>query len=509
MKVIFALLLVASLQADQRCVTCHQEEAAGYSKTAMARSLAPTGKSELPPDGSFESDFSKTKFDIHSAAGSMTQSLSRKDESAQQTATFVIGSGNHAFGYLTQTGDHVFQSPLAYYTLKKLWDVAPGYENDPFPDFSRPVTTECLFCHAGKTLPVAESLNRYRPGVFSSYGITCERCHGDVSAHLKSPTPGSIINPAKLVSAARASVCEQCHLTGEARIPNPGKAITDFKPGQALEDYYSTYIAAASSGESIKVVSHAEQMALSKCAIKSGDKLWCGTCHNPHDMPAKAISAAYYRDRCLTCHAATLDAAHAASGRDCVGCHMPKVQAKDGGHTAFTNHRILRLPGAQLEGAQPDTLTAWREPDSYVKDRNLAIALVTVGLQNQSSSEVVRGYKMMNKLAKEFPNDPALFTTLGSVLLKAKEPAEALKCFRRVVMLKPAYAPYYVNVANALIANNQPADAIVQLEKARQLDPLLQQSIEMLHKLYFDQGQKDKSEAVLAEYDKAMGSTHH
>jgi predicted Zn-dependent protease len=162
-----------------------------------------------------------------------------------------------------------------------------------------------------------------------------------------------------------------------------------------------------------------------------------------------------------------------------------------------------------LEGALPDTLTAWREPDSYVKDRNLAIALVTVGLQNQSSSEVVRGYKMMNKLAKEFPNDPALFTTLGSVLLKAKEPAEALKCFRRVVALKPGYAPYYVNVANALIANNQPAEAILQLEKARELDPLLQQSVELLHKLYFDQGQKDKSDAVLAEYDKAMGSTHH
>ena len=75
--------------------------------------------------------------------------------------------------------------------------------------------------------------------------------------------------------------------------------------------------------------------------------------------------------------------------------------------------------------------------------------------------------------------------------------------------MKPGYAPYYVNVANALIANNQPAEAILQLEKARELDPLLQQSVELLHKLYFDQGQKDKSDAVLAEYDKAMGSTHH
>jgi len=507
MKVTLALLLVASLHADQRCVTCHPKEDAGYAKTGMARSLAPVGASALPPDGSFEHEFSKTKFTVHSAGSTMTQSLSRKDETAEQTATFVIGSGSHAFGYLTQAGDHVFQSPLAYYTVKKIWDVAPGYESEPYPDFSRPVTAECLFCHAGKTLPIADSLNRYQSGVFSAYSITCERCHGDVSAHLNNPAPGSIVNPAKLAGAARASVCEQCHLTGEARIPNPGKAITGFKPGQALEDYYTTYIAAESTGQSIKVVSHAEQLALSKCSLKSVDKLWCGTCHNPHDKPAE--TAAYYRGRCLSCHAATLEKSHAAADRDCVGCHMPKMPAKDGGHTAFTNHRILRTPGVQLEGAQPDTLTAWREPDTYLKDRNLAIALVTVGLQNQSSAEVIRGYKMMNRLAKDFPNDPALFTTLGSVLMKAKEPVEALKCFRKVIVLKPGYAPYYVNLAAALIANNQPADAVMQLEKARALDPLLQEPVRMLHQLYHEEGQKDKSDAVLSEYDKAMGSSHH
>jgi predicted CXXCH cytochrome family protein len=439
----------------------------------------------------------------------MTQSLSRKDETARQSPTFVIGSGNHAFGYLTQAGDHVFQSPLAYYTLKKVWDVAPGYESDPLPDFSRPVSTECLFCHAGKTLPVADSLNRYQPGVFSAYGITCERCHGDVAAHLKSPVAGSIINPAKLASAARASVCEQCHLTGETRIPNPGKAITDFKLGQTLEDFYTTYLAAESTGQSIKVVSHAEQMALSKCAIKSGDKLWCGTCHNPHEKPTPVMASGYYRERCLTCHAATLEQSHAATGRDCVSCHMPKLPAQDGGHTAFTNHRILRKPGSDFMGAQPDTLTAWREPDSAVKDRNLALALVSVGLEKQSSAEIIRGYKMMNRAAKDFPNDAALYTSLGSVLMKAGEAAEALKCFQRVIALKPGYAPYYVNAATALMATSQPAEAIIQLEKARALDPLLQQPVELLHQLYRAEGQTAKSDSVLAEYEKAMGESRH
>jgi tetratricopeptide (TPR) repeat protein len=472
-----ALLLVASLHADPRCVTCHAREDAAYEKTGMAHALRPVNAVAAPPDGEFVHEVSGTKFSIHSTAAGMTQSLSRQGASATESPVFVIGSGNHALGYLVQTGDHLFQSPLAYYTVKKVWDVAPGYEADRQPDFSRPVASECLFCHAGKALPVADTLNRYQPSVFSAYGITCERCHGDVSAHLKSPVPGSILNPAKLTSAARASVCEQCHLTGEARIPNPGKAITDFRPGLALEDFYTTYIAAQSSGQSIKVVSHAEQLALSKCAIKSGDRLWCGTCHNPHQEKVD------YRERCLSCHAATLDTAHAAPGRDCVACHMPKLPATDGGHTAFTNHRILRNPAAEITGAQADTLTAWREPDSYVKDRNLALALVTVGLENQSSAEVIRGYKMINRVAKDFPNDSALYTTLGLVFLKAQEPGEALKCFRRVIALKPQYAPNYVNEATALMAANQTDAAIAELQKALKLDPLLRQADFLLHQL--------------------------
>lgn len=476
---ILALLLAAIrlLHAGQPCAACHQKEVDGYAKSAMARSLAPFSDAAAVPDGSFEHAFSKTKFAIHGS----TQSLTRQDQSAEQTAAFVVGSGSHAFGYLIQVGDHVFQSPLSYYTKRQLWDVAPGYELDPHPDFSRPVTAECLFCHSGKPLPVADSLNRYQPGVFAAYGITCDRCHGDATEHLKNPLHGSIINPKNLSGADRASICEQCHLTGEARIPNPTKSIVDFKAGGVLEDFYTTYVAAQAAGQSIKVVGHAEQLALSRCARQSGDKLWCGTCHNPHDKPAQP--AAYFRERCLSCHAATLDRAHAAPGRDCVACHMPQLPAKDGGHTAFTNHRIARHPENDSPAAQPDTLSAWRDPQPALRDRNLALALVTVGLENQSSAEVIRGYRMLNRLEKDFPNDPAVLTSLGSILMKGKQPAEALKRFERAISLKPDYAPYYVNAATALLATNRPSDAAQQLNKALSLDPLLKPASELLHQL--------------------------
>ncbi len=503
------------LRGEERCVACHPKEVAGYAKSAMARSLTAVGSPDnadnklasrpIPaiPDAAFEHAFSKTKFFVRSNSSGLIQGYTRADESSQQKAAFVIGSGDHAFGYLIQIDDHIFQSPLSYYTSRHQWDVAPGYERDPHPDFTRPVTPECLFCHSGKPLPVSDSLNRYQAGIFVSEAISCDRCHGDADAHLKSPIRGSIVNPAKLQGAARASVCEQCHLAGETRIANPGKSILDFRAGQTLESSYTTYVGARASGETIKVVSHAEQLALSLCVRRSGDKLWCGTCHNPHDTPSQPV--AYFRDRCLTCHAATLEKAHAAPGRDCVSCHMPKTPARDGGHTAFTDHRIARRPGTDLYTADPDTLRAWRNPEPSLQDRNLALALVATGLENRSSDEVIRGYRLLNRLEAQFQEDPALLTTLGTVLMKAKQPAEALKRFEKVVSLKPAYPPYRMNVATALLATHRDAEAMDQLKKALAMDPLFRPAVDLLARLYREQSQLEKAGQLITGYNRAMG----
>jgi cytochrome c-type biogenesis protein CcmH/NrfG len=499
------LLLVlssATLHAQQECAACHPGEVSGYAQSGMAHSLTSFPSSTPVPDADFEHDVSKTRIVVHTNGRVMTQKLIRQNISIEQQAAFVIGSGNHAFGYLTQIGDHVFQSPLSYYTARHLWGVAPGYESDPHPDFSRPVTPECLFCHSGNALPIADSLNRYQPAVFSGFAISCDRCHGDVAAHLKHPAPGSILNPAKLNEPARSSICESCHLTGETRIPNPGKSITDFRPGSVLEEFYTTYVAPKPNGNSIKVVSQVEQLALSRCARESRGNLWCGTCHNPHGKPAQP--AAYFRTRCLTCHAATLAPAHAAPGRDCIACHMPKLPAYDGGHTAFTDHDISRNPNASPTLPLTQDLKAWREAPAAFRDRNLALALVTAGEQNGSPADVIRGYRLLNQAEKDFPGDPAVLTSLGSVLLQGKQPAEALRRFEKTLALKPNYAPYYVNAATALIALNRLDEAANQLKRALSLDPLLQQAVSLLSEVDQRQGRADEAAKLRARYAQAM-----
>ena len=310
------------------------------------------------------------------------------------------------------------------------------------------------------------------------------------------------MNPAKLQGAARDSICEQCHLAGEVRIPNPDKGIADYQPGQRLEDAYTIYVAAPASGGTLKVISHVEQLAVSACARKSGGKLWCGTCHDPH---APVQSAAYFRERCLECHGAALEKSHAVAGRDCVACHMPRLPARDGGHTVFTDHRITRRPQPRGNQTTPENLTAWRDPDAPVRDRNLAMALVAVGFEKESSAEVVRGYRMLNRVAKEYPNDPAVLTSLGSVLMRAKQPVEALRVFQKVLLLKPGYAPYEVNAATALIAAGRKAEALPHLEEHAQLDPLLEQAVELLAEAYTDEGEPSKAAELMESYERDMG----
>ncbi len=464
----------------------------------MAHSLASAG---AQPDGTFEQATSGTRFESRTTITGIWQSFERHGESGKLRVEYAIGSGSHAVGYLAQVGDHLFQSPMSYYTNRRMWDVAPGYEHTPDPDFSRPVTNECLTCHADKPLPLADALNSYQSPPFAGMSIQCDRCHGPAGAHLRKPVPGSIINPAKVAPAARDSICEQCHLAGQIRIPNPGKAIADFRPGERVEDVFTVYVTGHSSGKDIKVVSHSEQLALSACARNSGGKLWCGTCHNPHDKPAEPV--AYYRERCLSCHAATLARTHGLPDRNCVGCHMPRRPAKDGGHTAFTDHRITRhseQEGAAIEGGE---LTAWREPAPEVRERNLALALATEGIQNSVPAQVVRGYRMLNRM--DLKDDATALTVLGTVLLTANEPREAEQRFSRALALRPNYAPYEVNLAEALVQESDLSHATEHLERALALDPLLPQTVRLLGQVYRAQGQAAKAGQILDRYRKLMG----
>jgi hypothetical protein len=94
--------------------------------------------------------------------------------------TFFIGSRRLGRSYAYSYDGGLFQAPVGFYANKGAWDLAPGYEHDTKPDLNRPITPDCLFCHATRADVAAGSLNRYRT---ITHGIQCARCHGTSSNH--------------------------------------------------------------------------------------------------------------------------------------------------------------------------------------------------------------------------------------------------------------------------------------------------------------------------------------
>jgi hypothetical protein len=332
-----------------------------------------------------------------------------------------------------------------------------------------------VWCHAGRPLHIAESVNRYHEPVFEFEAIFCDRCHGPVENHLKKPMAATIVNPRKLPQALRQSVCEQCHLGGEARVLNPGRSWGDFQPGIPTEEVFSVYVFSrppeAPGREDFKVVSHVEQLAQSLCARRSEGRMWCGTCHNPHVNPTDPAS--HYRERCLSCHSEALPARHPQPAGDCVSCHMARRQGRDSGHSAFTDHRIARRMETRAGSTPPRELRPWREPGGLLAARNLGLAYIRVGNRDSSEYHFNRGYALLAENATTLANDPDVLVAMGEVLMLKAKPREALLLFERAVRLRPGDALLYPNVAVAWKALGSYGKAIAAAERAIELDPYL------------------------------------
>lgn len=456
------------------------------------------------PEGSFTHGLSGTKFTIKAARDAVRITLTRDGLTATYPLDYVVGSGAHAYGYLSRVGDFLFQAPISYYALRAAWDMAPGYESDPAPDFGRPVSAECLECHAGRSRPVAGTLNRYENPPFSNETISCDRCHGDPAEHLRDPGRQNIVNPARLSNRARNSICEQCHLSGETRVLNPGRQWSDFRPGQELEEVFSVYVRDtrnAASDASIKVISHVEQLALSACARESGGKLWCGTCHDPHSQAQQSVK--YYRERCLACHGEKSLKTHAKPAENCTACHMPGRKAKDGAHTVFTDHRIARSQGAQ-NGAPTGKLVAWHEPRGALALRNLGLANIDIGEREGSAERLDEGARQVVEAMKSLPPDPVMLTKVGLVLLRKGEASDAAEVLEYALQLDPSRAGSHVNLGNAYKESGLAEKAIAELERAIELDPSLESAYRSLAEIHMRAGNTDGVRKTFDRYLKFM-----
>lgn len=385
--------------ASSSCLPCHAKIVESYSKTGMARTSGSTAT--LPPDPHFR--------------------LALPDRTIE--LSWFLGSGHVGRSFAHQIENHFLQAPISYYSRAGKWNLSPGYQPKDAQYIARPLEYPCLHCHTSG----AQLANP-----FAAPGITCERCHGDATEHIKGNWK-AIVNPAKLAPRLRDSVCEQCHLTGAARVERLGRRMQDFKPGEDWADYVATFIGGK---EKAAATDHAEQIATSQC------KPSCTTCHNPHEAVAASTQP------CLQCH----KQAHRRE-ENCITCHMPKTATREGEHVAYTDHTIPRKPGQKrdrklqvfpgTEASERDWALAFNRREGLEKaaqQNDIAAIAALAQLTNTPA--------LYERLQQLDPNHPALANLGVHRALQGRLP-EAIEIWQRIFTRYPWMSEVGINLLRA------------------------------------------------------------
>ncbi len=483
---ILLLAAQAAFIGSQACAACHAEIFRQYKQTPMAQSSGPV--ESLPP-GMFRHDASGIEYHISGRSIAFERPRGIR---GQREVQYYIGSGAAGRSYLFQQDGYLFQAPVTWYAQSRAWDISPGQEQDRRMRWTRPIETNCLYCHASRPRAIYGSQNCYDSPPFAEGGVACERCHGPAELHVKSGGP--IVNPAKLPATERDDVCAQCHLTGEARINLTGKQLALYQPGATLGDYVSFFVY-ENIGRGLKATSHVEKLAGSRCKRQSGDRLWCGTCHNPHGTPSAAARASWYRQKCLGCH----EAGECTRGEDCVGCHMPRARVVGGGHGVLTDHSIPRRASekAPARSTPGRRLVAW--PGSASDARLLGLAYAEVALETGDPFHEKEAFRLLREALPSHSADSDLLTRLAWLYQKRGESERAAALYEAALKVDRNRTVAKVNLGTIYARAGHLQDAIELWHAALRDNPGLTEAAMNLAAAWRALRQEGKATAVLRE----------
>jgi hypothetical protein len=244
-----------------------------------------------------------------------------------------MGQGKAGQTYVYKHNGAYYESRVSYYRAIKTLDVTIGHttpeKGTPLVDALGRLTSgdelrDCIGCHTTAAV-VGKNIHfdKLVPG------IGCEACHGAGSEHVANMKGGKyeelkIFNPGRLDGdALTQDFCGKCHRSAEQLFSMPqqmGVNNVRFQPYRIFN---------------------------SKC-YSDDKRISCIACHDPHG--ALEVKVSFYDDKCLACHATKgtpaselltkkLQPSCPVGTKDCVTCHMPKVELP-GAHLDFTDHRI-------------------------------------------------------------------------------------------------------------------------------------------------------------------------
>jgi hypothetical protein len=249
----------------------------------------------------------------------------------------------------------------------------------------------------------------------------------------------------------REAVCQQCHLLGVSEIVRYGRELADYRPGLPLQEFVTVFVRSLATSTAHANADHVEQLHQSKCFRASAGSLGCISCHDPHELPRTDRKVAYYRDRCLECHAtqgcavprlARLEQSPADS---CIECHMPRARTSNVVHLATTHHGIVRfrqsafepgaLPTEPLPG-QPALVPFHRDLMTPERLRSTGRDL-GVALRGEGGRYAAIALPLLEEAHRIHPDDTLAWESIGFALWGLGRKAEALDVFESVLEQSP------------------------------------------------------------------------
>jgi len=322
------LLLAAQLAAfatayAQECGVCHRREteAAGASPMNHALQRAPDSDFLKNNSGlSFRSE--KFFYSIRREGNQNIYSVTDGTNSISAPIEWAFGAGIVGQTYLYRRDGVYYEAPVSFYPELNGLDWTPGHaerlrrnlEEAAGRRIDPAEARRCFGCHStGAVWSGASLLESVTPGV------QCTQCHTGAAQHVAAVRRGDAARAAMPKLAAMeteelANLCGKCHPSWADIAANGPRGVANVR--------FQFY-----------------RLTNSRCYDAADTRIACTACHDPHGALAKDSSS--YNSKCQRCHLAsnTRTKICPVSKRDCITCHMPKVDVP-GLHYQFTDHQI-------------------------------------------------------------------------------------------------------------------------------------------------------------------------
>lgn len=314
------------------CAGCHTQEAASYAAAPMANASAPTADCEIlkkhTPLTFREGPYA---YQITRRGNQSVYSVTDGVETISEPILFCFGQGVAGQTYIFRRGDSLYEGRVSFFqklgglgiTILHPREIPRSLADAVGRRMSPEGARGCFNCHT--TAAVAGSQLKLERLVS---GVSCEACHGPGERHVaavraKNFKELGIFNPGQLDALdLTQEFCGTCHVSFEEVLQMPGQ-------GGAGNIRFQPYRLLKSRGH-----------------LMNDRRVSCVACHDPHGELRR--EADFYDSKCTACHLnrpAELKtkertaAACPVATRQCVTCHMPKVELPEM-HFKFTDHWI-------------------------------------------------------------------------------------------------------------------------------------------------------------------------